>query len=463
MATPQTGLEVRQGPIAAWDPLIDETRSRLTKALTPQRLISLIDSAEDGALGDWLELCEELIDKDTRISAVINTRRRALTGLPWAIKPNTNADDPAHAQATADWLDAYLSDRHRAREFARFLRHNATGLGIGLAVTEKVFMWGTDLREFLPVSSNRILADYSQGKQIRVLTKDDRGRGIPATADKFVVFMPHNDRGLPMKGAPMRPCALCWLGKNMALKDWMNFVERYGMPAPYASYDGSSDKDKKSVFTALQALASGHAAILPSSIEAKFAEIGDRANQPYESIAEFLNREITIAILGQHLTTDTTGGTGTLAAAAVHDRVRQDILDADIEAERTCIEYQVFAQLIEWEFGADAPVPEFRRSVTDVADALTVESQVRTAQAVKLPLSVSQLREKLDLREPSGPEDEVGADAAQGDVAAPSVGGQPLPAGIDDLLGLPSGAAALFADDASRPSKAGAGAPASTP
>ncbi|NUQ08159.1 MAG: hypothetical protein HUU24_03765, partial [Phycisphaerae bacterium] len=45
---------------ATFNAQLDEVRSQLTRNLTPESLLSLIDSAEEGDLSTWLLICEEI-------------------------------------------------------------------------------------------------------------------------------------------------------------------------------------------------------------------------------------------------------------------------------------------------------------------------------------------------------------------------------------------------------------------
>ena len=49
----------------------------------------------------------------------------------------------------------------------------------------------------------------------------------------------------------------------------------------------------------------------------------------YERFCEYIDRQVSKAVLGQTLTSDLPRGAGSRAAAQVHDGVRRDILGAD--------------------------------------------------------------------------------------------------------------------------------------
>jgi phage gp29-like protein len=66
---------------------------------------------------------------------------------------------------------------------------------------------------------------------------------------------------------------------------------------------------------------------------------------PYQLMADFCNREMSKAVLGQTLTTDTSGSTGTYAAASVHAQVRRDLVEADAQALAVTLREQLLRPL----------------------------------------------------------------------------------------------------------------------
>jgi hypothetical protein len=87
---------------------------------------------------------------------------------------------------------------------------------------------------------------------------------------------------------------------------------------------------------AIRNLGSDAAGVISKSTEIEFVEAASRSGgaNPYQLMAEFCNREMSKAVLGQTLTTDTTGSTGTYAAASVHGQVRRDLVEADAQSRR---------------------------------------------------------------------------------------------------------------------------------
>ncbi len=114
-----------------------------------------------------------------------------------------------------------------------------------------------------------------------------------------------------------------YLLKNFALKDWAAFNEVFGMPLRLGKYDTTaSPADREALVQAVRNLGSDAAGVISKATEIEFVEAASRSGgaNPYQLMADFCNREMSKAVLGQTLTTDTTGATGTYAAATCKRR-----------------------------------------------------------------------------------------------------------------------------------------------
>ena len=78
------------------------------------------------------------------------------------------------------------------------------------------------------------------------------------------------------------------------------------------------------------------------------------------AMAEFCNREMSKAILGQTLTTDVYRATGTYSAARVHHEVRRDIVQSDADGLAATLQGQLLRPLVGFNFGWHRSVPTLR-------------------------------------------------------------------------------------------------------
>jgi phage gp29-like protein len=179
----------------------------------------------------------------------------------------------------------------------------------------------------------------------------------------------------------LRVVAYMFLFKNFAVKDWVTFNEIFGMPLRLGKYDPSASKeDIAALKEAIRSLGSDAAGVISKTTEIEFVEAAGRLTgsyNPYEVMADFCNREMSKAVLGQTLTTDTKGSTGTYAAGKVHADVRRDLVEADAKAIAKTIRQQILRPLVGYNFGWDKKkkVPRFALLIQDAPD-LKEDSEV---------------------------------------------------------------------------------------
>ena len=139
--------------------------------------------------------------------------------------------------------------------------------------------------------------------------------------------------------------------------------------------------------------------MISKSTEIEFVEATSRSGgaNPYQLMAEFCNREMSKAVLGQTLTTDTSGSTGTYAAARVHGQVRQDLVKADAQALAATLREQLLRPLVGFNFGWDKPVPWFRFRFEEEEDLKTLSEVFRNLAAMGVPVDMEHVAERFGI------------------------------------------------------------------
>ena len=342
----------------------DSVRDYPSVGLTPGKLVSILQEMDEGSLSSAMQLFEEMEEKDAHLFSVANTRRLALTGLPWQIVSADEMQDGAErdlAEEAADYCRQVLS---RIDSFDEFLQHLSLALGRNLAVGEIVWeVQGGKLEpvELVPVDFTRLVFDDLD--RVRILTDSAPRDGIEPAPNKFVVHTPHSVSGHPQRGGLLRATALAYLAKNLALKDWMVFSEIFGMPVRVARYEPSATaEEKREMLRMLETLGTHAAGVFSKAVELQFVEANKFGQgPPYESMIEFLNREISKAWLGQTLTTDTSGQKAAFASTRIHEIVRKDVLADDIRKEGRTLRRDLLGPMVRLRFGVEVPVPYFTR------------------------------------------------------------------------------------------------------
>jgi len=358
---PRIGQMVQ--PMAA-----DRWRDYPADGLTPGRLLQILREADDGAVDRAMALYQQMEEKDAHLYAVARTRRLALTGLPWQVISAADVHDVADraaADEAADYCREVLSGIER---FGDALDHLSLALGRNIAAAENVWEFANgELRlvDIVPVAFERLTID--EAGKLRVLTEQTPYEGIELPPNKFVVHVPHAAGGHPMRGGLLRASAIAYLGKHLAMKDWMVFAEVFGMPVRIARYEPSATpEEKRELLRMLESLRADAAGIFSKAVELQLLEAGQgKAPPPYEHICEFFNRELSKAWLGGTLTVETTGAglERSSGGPGVHNEVRLDLRQDDIAIEGRTIRRDVLGPVARLRFGERVPVPYFRRQL----------------------------------------------------------------------------------------------------
>jgi len=370
----------------------DSLRDYPSAGLTPLKLAAVLREADEGSLATAMELFEQMEEKDAHLYSVANTRRLAVTGLDWQVVSAAN-HQPHVDHAAAEQAAAYCRRvLERIDCFDELLQHLSLAVGRNIAIVEIVWdVQSGELRpvDLIPVDFARIVFD--EFDRPRVLTAEAPRDGVELPAHKFIVHTPHSVSGHPQRGGLLRVTAMAYLAKNLSLKDWMIFAEIFGMPVRIARYEPSATPEEKSeLLRMLESLGSNAAGIFSRAVELQIVDTNrGTSGPPYDKLIEFLNREMSKAWLGQTLTTDITGQSGSIAASRVHEEVRKDILADDLRKEARTIRRDLLTPMTRMRLGPDAPVPFFARRAARPAD---------TKQLVEvLDVAVNQLGARVPL------------------------------------------------------------------
>jgi phage gp29-like protein len=388
---------------------LDRWRDYPADGLTPSRLVAILRSADEGAIDAAMALFEQMEEKDAHLYSVASTRRMALTGLRWTIVSAAEVQDGVDRVA-AEEAAAYCREAlARLETFDEALQHLALAMGRNIAVAENV--WEVErgalrLVEVAPVPFDRLTLD--EWGRVRVRTREEPMEGLALPAHKFIVHTPHSVCGHPMRGGLLRASAIAYLGKHFAMKDWMIFSEVFGMPIRVARYEPSATAEEKSeLLRMLQSLGSDAAGIFSKAVELQLLEAGRGATPPpYESICGFFNRELSKAWLGQTLTVELQSGSGTTNATGprVHNEVRLDLRQDDIAREARTLRRDLLTALVRLEFGAEVPVPHFRRRLDPPRDLRELADVLKVAvKELGLRIPTEWAHEALGLPVPQTP------------------------------------------------------------
>lgn len=152
-----------------------------------------------------------------------------------------------------------------------------------------------------------------------------------------------------------------WPGafKKGGFKFWAVFVEKYGMPHITGKTPrGTGDAEVNDLLYKLENMVQDAIAVIPDdcSVEIKDFAASGASVDAYERFLLYCEKAVSVALIGQTLTTDV-GDKGSYAAAKTHMQVRGDIVAGD----KKVVE-QTIQQLLNWTCELNfpgEPVPVF--------------------------------------------------------------------------------------------------------
>ncbi len=425
--TPLRELMTRE--IAA--PAMTSQRSILSgnpaAGLDPGRLAQILRGAEDGNAVDYLELAEQIEERDLHYLSVVGTRKRQVSQLDITVEAASDApEDQAKAELIRGWLQR---DTLEAELFDIL-----DAVGKGFSFTEIV--WETPAAgPWLPAKLIWRDPRWFEFDRIDGTTPLLKGSGAPTRLPpfKFIDHVHPAKSGLPVRGGLARAVAWAFLFKSFSVKDWVEFAEVYGLPIRVGKYQpGATDQQIRELLRAVSQISRDAAAVVPSSMTMDFiAPSGSPGPDVFAKLCEYLDRQISKAVLGQTATTDSEGG-GLGGSGKEHNDVRGDIERADAKMLAATINRALVRPIIDLNFpskpGAAYPRLKIGRPEEEDLDAFMtgVERFVKLGGNV----AVSVVRDKLQLPDPaageallSAPQPQNPASPANGpDSAAPAPG-----------------------------------------
>lgn len=369
----------------------------IASGLTPARLAAILRAADANDPHDYLTLAEELEERDPHYGAVLGVRKRAISGLPITVE---SASDSAEDQRLADEVAALT----RKPAFGYLIDDLLDALGKGYSVAE--IMWQRGQR-FEPVNYKHRDPRWFEWNDTheRLLLRDATSPGLTRDlpAYKFICHVPRMKSGIALRGGLARLIAFSWICKAYTLKDWVAFAEVYGMPLRLGRYGPNATEDDVDVLRqAVANIGSDAAAVLPESMKIEFEQVatGTSSHELFKELVEWVDRQISKAVLGQTMTTEAqSAGLGS-QQAWVHNDVRGDILQSDTRQLEDTLERDLVKPYIDLNHGERDEYPRINLQVAEPEDVQGLVVALKELVPLGLPVGISSLYEKIGLPEP---------------------------------------------------------------
>lgn len=308
-----------------------------------------------------LECCGDIsvyddIGRDPRVAATLRTRSLAVIGKEWNVIPASDDKiDIEIAEFVRQVFEGFAFDKAR-RSILR------GGVLKGHAISEILWeksegqIWIKDMKHR---AQRRFRFDVDDN--LRLLTRENPLEGDNLTRmypQKFQRFVfgdePETSYGVGLGRELYWP----WWFKKHGIKFWLVFCDKFGSPTAVGKYrPGSGEKEKRELLQALDAIQNSSSIIFPDGMSVDLLEAARSGSiNTYESLAGFMNDEMTISVLGQ---TGTTQGTpGKLGNEESHENVREDLVKADADALCESLNPQVVRWVVDYNYPGHGRYPK---------------------------------------------------------------------------------------------------------
>ena len=360
------------------------------RGIDPEKLASLLLSAEQGDAIAYFELAEEMEEKDLHYLSVLGTRKRAVAQLPIEVEP---ADDSAQAKADAKLIEDWLNRDMLEHE----LFHILDAVGKGISSTE--IIWDMKPSSWLPRDlkwrdPRWFEFDREDGETLR-LRGASGAEDLPAA--KFITHLHPAKSGLAIRSGLARVAAWGYMFKNFAIKDWVIFLEAYGHPVRIGKYGpNESEENKRILERALRQLGTDAAAAFPETMSVDFIDrkAGTAPNDLWRSHAEYFDMQISKAVLGQTNTTDAQAGGLGSGQANVHNEVREDIERADAKLLAATLNRDLVVPLVMLNHGMREVYPRLKIGRPDPIDIEAMLDAAERLTEMGVEVDAEEVRER---------------------------------------------------------------------
>lgn len=335
------------------------------------------------------QLADDVMGSDSRTQAALASRQSIL-GRPVDFRPPVRYRDSRLAQECLDaWSEAWPTMAVEAQMGS--LNRWSIMMGFGLAQ----LIWDTtgDYAIPRPLSWHpRYTYFHWLFRCFIAITMDGQEAIIPGDGS-WVMHAPHGEYRGWMRGG-IRAVTPWWLGRHYALRDWMRYSERHGLPMIKAKTPAVGEPKQQAAFRA-QLSNLGQEAVfhLPQnpepflSYDVELLEARDTAHEGFRMLIEQCDVEITLALMAQTLTTAMPAeGGSSYAAARVHGDVRQSLLESDARSLAETVYMQIARPFAAFNFGNADLAPRVVWDVTPYEDALTRAKTFQTVAGALLAM-----------------------------------------------------------------------------
>jgi len=342
--------------------------------------------------------CRLMESTDPYLYGLMMTRKIAVTGLK---RQFVGGDKPV-----AEFVEAAIN---AIPNFNWVLYQMLSAIPAGFSVTEILWAYDEFLKKIVPVDLKPRYQDkflYDNEFKLKLITAD-KPDGVDLPEKKFLEFPYMGEYGNKYGQAVYQKIYWYWYFKKHSTKFWAIFTERFASPQIMAQLPANMDPgDYSRVEAFLLNQTSASSLLKPEGVVLELLEAQRSGTVvSYESFMNFLNKGIAIAVLGQTLTSDVQGETGSYAMAKVHDLVRTDILRSDVQFLASVFNDFLIRWMVDYNFPNVREYPQLHFEIDENIDLKAMAEVLQILYLMEVPLAKSYIAKTFNLPEPENEAD----------------------------------------------------------
>lgn len=366
--------------------------------LNPKKLAAILLQAEQGEVEAYLELAEEMEEKEPQYLATLGTRKRAIMQMDITVLPYDDLDTSlAHAELVKDFF--------RRDTLEQELFDILDAIGKGFSVVE--IIWEFSSSRWMPKELKWVdprWITFDMNNPNIPLLKTENGPQ-PLSPFKYIYTTIKAKSGTDIRGGLARTVAWYYMFKNFDIKNWISFLEVYGHPMRVGKYGKTATSDdKKALLRAVMNIGADAAAIISEDMQIEFIKNENKSTtDAFQSSAAYFDQAISKIVLGQTTTTDAISGGH--AVSKEHNEVRLDIAKSDANQLAAVLKKYLVKPIIDLNFGVQENYPDIKIGNAEPEDVKSLVDAINILVPFGLKISQRQMLEKLNLNPPEDEDD----------------------------------------------------------
>ncbi len=256
------------------------------RGLTPDLFVNYLEAFRHGFIANLAVTWDAMERRDYTLSSVIPKRKKSVARLEWEI---VQQDESPEARAQRDVLDYF----YRNLTATSALEPDEQG-GLGLLVRQMMDAVGKRyaVHELVYQPGPRgLTAEFRFCPLWWFESTQGRLRFLPQDFAMYGVDMNRGEWMVTVGDGIMEACALCYMFKNMSLKDWLAFSEKFGTPGIIGKTDATKGSTEWNDFAdALANFGQDFALITSLAAQVDLVEVKTAGDGPYKPLVDQMDK-----------------------------------------------------------------------------------------------------------------------------------------------------------------------------